>query len=100
GVGFVDGDHAFAVVVQVLEQDLAERVHVAGVGGGEVAREEFGLFFERAEEGGEFLHDGEVGGWVGGFVEHEAEVEDVFVAVVFRRGETDGVPEDAVVGDG
>lgn len=100
GVGFVDRDHAFAVVVQVLEQDLAQCVHFAGVGGGGVAREEFGLFFQGAEEGREFLHDGEVGGWVRGFVEHEAEVEDVFVAVVFGGGETDGVSEDAVVGDG
>lgn len=100
GVGFVDGDHAFAVVVQVLEQDLAQGVDFARVRGGEVAGQELGLFFQGAEEGGQFEDDGEVGGRVGGFVQYEAEVEDVFVAVVFGRGETHGVAEDAVVGDG
>ena len=58
------------------------------------------MFFKGAEEGGEFLDDGEVRGRVGGGVEDEAEVEDVFVAVVFGGGEADGVAEDAVGGDG
>ena len=100
GVGVVDRDHAFGVVVEVFEEDFAEGVDFAGVGGGGVAREDGGLRFEGAEEGGEFEDDGEVGGWVGGFVEDEAEIEDVFVAVVFGGGEADGVSEDAVRGDG
>ena len=58
------------------------------------------MLFEGAEEGGEFEDDGVVGGGVGGGGEHQAEVEDVFVALVFGGGETHGVPEDAVGGDG
>lgn len=52
GVGGVDGDHGFRVVVQVFEQDLAQGVDLAAVRGGvAIAGEELALLLEGAEEG-------------------------------------------------
>lgn len=76
----VNGDHGFAVVVEVFEQDFAQGVDFARVGRRRVAREEAGLFFERAEERGQLEGDGQVRGEVHACVEDQAEVEEEFVA--------------------
>lgn len=78
----VNGDHGFAVVVEVFEQDFAQGVDFARVGRRRVAREEAGLLFERAEERGQLEGDGEVRGEVHACVEDQAEVEEEFVARV------------------
>ena len=96
GVGVIDGDHAFAVVVQVLEQDLAERVDLARVGRGAVGGQKAGLGLEGAEERGEFIDDGLVRRGVGGDGKDEGEIENVLVAVVVRRGDAYWVTEDAI----
>ena len=100
GVGGVDGDHGFGVVVQVLEQDLAERVDLAAVRRAAVAGEELALLLERAEQGVEFPYHGHVGAEVRIFGQDEAEVEGVGVAWVAGGGDVLRVGEDAVVGVG
>lgn len=100
GVGGVDGDHGFGVVVQVLEQDLAERVDLAAVRRAAVAGEELALLLERAEQGVEFPYHGDVGAEVRIFGQDEAEVEGVGVAWVAGGGDVLRVGEDAVVGVG
>lgn len=96
GVEVVDGDHAFAVVVQVFHQDFAETVDLAAVSLGRVRGEEVGLLFKTPHEGSELLNDGLVGteGLILG--EDEAEVEDEFIAVVVGRFDADGIAEDSV----
>ena len=61
GVGGVDGDHGFGVVVEVFEEDFAQGVDLAAVRGAAVAGQEVALLLERAEEGVEFADDGDVG---------------------------------------
>ncbi len=51
GVGGVDGDHGLGVVVEVLEEDLAEGVDLARVRGAAVAGQELALLLEGPEEG-------------------------------------------------
>ncbi len=107
-VGGVDGDHGLGVRVEVLEQDLAQRVDLAAAaaaasaaaGAARVPRQELRLLFQRAEEGVEFPYYGDVGAEVGVFGEHEAEVEGVGVARVAGGGDVLRVGEDAVVGVG
>lgn len=101
GVGGVDGDHGFGVVVQVLEEDFAQGVDLAAVwGAAAVAGEEVALLFEGAEEEVEFADDGDVGAEGCIFGEDEAEVEGVGVAGVGGGGDVLWVGEDAVVGVG
>lgn len=99
-VGIVDGDHGFAVVVQVLEQDFAQGVDFPRVGRGGVAREEVRLLFQRAQQRRQFERHRQVRRVLGGAVEHEAEIEQELVARIQGRWQADGVSEDAVrVGD-
>ena len=98
-VGGVDGDHGFGVVVQVLEEDLAQGVDLAAAAAA-VAGEELALLLERAEEGVELADDGHVGAELGVLGQHEAEVEGVGVARVGRGGDVLRVGEDAVAGRG
>ena len=100
GVGGVDGDHGFGVVVQVLQEDLAQRVDLAAVRGAAVAGEELALLLQAPEEGVEFPDHGDVGAEFGILGEHEAEVEGVGVARVAGGGDVLRVGEDAVVGMG
>lgn len=100
-VGGVDGDHGFGVRVEVLEQDLAQRVDLAAAatagGAARVPRQELRLLFQRAEEGVEFPYYRDVGAEVGVFGEHEAEIEGVGIARVAGGGDVLRVGEDAVV---
>ena len=96
GVGGVNGDHGLGVVVQVLEEDLAEGVDAAAA----VPGQELALLLERAEEGVELPHHGDVGAEVGILGQNEAEVEGVGVAGVAGGGDVLRVGEDAVVGVG
>ena len=97
-VGGVDGDHGLGVVVEVLEQDLAQCVDLAAaVAGGGVAGQELALLLERAEEGVELADDGHVGAEVGLVGQHEAEVEGVGIARVAGGGNVLRVGEDTVV---
>ena len=61
GVELVDRNHAFAVVVQVFHEHLAERVEFPSACGGGVAGKELGLLFEAAHKVGELGDDGLVG---------------------------------------
>ena len=92
----VDGDHGFAVVVQVFEQDLAQGVDFACVGRRGITAEEMGLLLEGAEQCGELEGDGQVRGELGGAVEHETKVEEKLVARVEGRRQAHRVAEDAV----
>ena len=67
GVGGVDGDHGFGVVVEVFEEDFAQGVDLAAGAAAAVAGEEVALLLEGAEEGVEFADDGDVGGEFGVF---------------------------------
>ena len=93
----INRDHTLAVIVQILQQDLTQRVDLARVRGAAIlARQETGLGFQVVEEGGHFGDDGLEGGWVGGEEEDDAEVENVLVAVVGGGGEAYRMAEDAV----
>lgn len=98
GVGGVDGDHGLGVVVQVLEQDLAQGVDLAAAAA--VPGQELALLLQRAEEGVQLPHHGDVGAEVRLLGQHEAEVEGVGVARVAGGGDVLRVGEDAVVGVG
>lgn len=75
GVGGVDGDHGFGVVVEVFEEDFTQgvdlaagvRAAIAAAAAAAIAGEEVALLFEGAEEGVEFADDGDVGGEFGVF---------------------------------
>lgn len=92
----VDGDHGFAVVVQIFQQDLAQGVDFACVGRRGITAEEIGLLLEGAEQCGELEGDGQVRGEFGGAVEHEAKIEEEFVARVEGRRQANWVAEDAI----
>ena len=92
----VDGDHTFAVIVQVFEQDLAQSVDLTRVGRRRIAAEEVGLLLESAQQRGELEGHGQVGRELGGAVEHEAEVEEKLVARVEGRRQADRMAKDAV----
>lgn len=92
----IDRDHRFAVVVQVLEQDLAQGVDLARVGRRDIAAEEARLLLERAQQRRELERHRQVRRELGGAVEHEAEIEEELVARVERRRQADRVPEDPV----
>lgn len=95
-VGGVDGDHRFAIVIQVFQEDFAQRIDLARIWRRGVTREEVRLLFEGAQKGGQFEGDGKMRGKVGGGVENEAEVEEKLIARIGGRGEADWVAEDAV----
>ena len=101
-VGGVDGDHGLGVIVQVFQQDLAQRVDLAAVrrAAAAVPGQELALLLQRAEEGVEFPHHGYVGAEFSILGEDEAEVEGVGVARVAGGGDVLWVGEDAVVGVG
>lgn len=54
-VEFVDGDHAFTVVVQVFHEHLTQTVDLARVAGGVVVGQEMGLLFQTAHQVGQLL---------------------------------------------
>lgn len=96
----IDGDHRFAVVVQVLEQDLAQGVDLARVGRRDIAAEEARLLLERAQQRRELERHRQVRRELGGAVEHEAEIEEELVARVEGRRQADRMAEDPVrIGD-
>ena len=98
GVGVVDGNHALAVIVQILEQDLAQRIHLPRIRGTRISRQEMRRLFQVLEKGGEFRGHGGIGGGFGVAGEDETEVKDEFVAGVGRGDEADRVTENAVAG--
>ena len=100
GIGGVDGDHGLGIVVQILEQNLTQRVNLAAVGRAAVARQELALLLQRAEEGVQLPHHGDIGAEGGILGQHEAEVESVGIAWVAGGGDVLRVGEDAVVGVG
>lgn len=82
GVGGVDGDHGFAIVIQVFQEDFAQRIDLARIWRGGVPREKVRLLFEGAEKGGQFEGDGKMRGEVGSSVENKAKVEEKLIARV------------------
>jgi len=85
GVELVDGDHAFAIVVQIFHKHLAEAVDFAGrAGRGGVVGEEVGLGFQAAHEVGELCDNRLISRDIDGIWrrEDEGKVEDEFVARV------------------
>lgn len=100
GIGGVDGDHRLGIIVQILQQDLTQRVNLATVRRTAITGQELALLLQRAEEGIQFSHHGYVGGEVGILGQHEAEVEGVGIARVAGGGDVLRVGEDAVVGVG
>ena len=79
----VDGDHAFAVVVEVRHQRFTERVEFASVWRRVVAREEMRLLFQGEHQMGKLGDDGFVGVEVRvGGGENETEIEDEFITRV------------------
>lgn len=51
-IGVINGDHGFAVVVEIFQEGFAHGVNFSRIGWRRVTREEIGLLFERAQEGG------------------------------------------------
>ena len=104
-----DGDHAFAVVVQILEHHLAQRVDLPRPRRREVFGQEFILLFQTTHQARELPYYAEVAVHVDGVVivvaatataavaatpavfEHDAEVEDELVAVVLVVRDADRV---------
>lgn len=97
-VGSVDWNHSLAVVVQVFEQNLAQRVYLARVWFRSILREKLALFLQGSEEGVQFPHDGDISAEIGIFGQHEAEVKGVGISWVGGRGDVLRVAEDAVMG--
>ena len=93
GVELVDRYHAFAVVVQVFHEHLADGVEFSGAWRRGVAGKEMRLFFEAAHQVGELGDDGFVGVDIGGIGlgKDKGEVEDELIARIGGACEADGV---------
>ena len=81
-IGVIYGNHAFTVVVQILQQNFTQGVDLPGVGRGSIGREEVRLGFQRVKERSEFVNHGPVRSRVRREREDQAEIEDVFVPLI------------------
>lgn len=99
-----DRNHALAVVVEILLDNLEQALN--GAAGGAVVQlvldlaEVLVLLLHLSKGGGEAADDALVGGVVDVGLDEEAKVEDELVAQVLVVGNDDGVAEDGVLAVG
>ena len=91
-----DGDHALAIIVEVLHQHFTEAMNLAFATFREVARQEPILLLQRVHKVRQFLDNALVCAKVILFGQHQTEVEDKLIAVVASRFHTDWVTQNTI----